>query len=77
MDGNNEFLENFERNKNLKKLPSMQRIKHTSHMFSQKPKDNKFLGKSFHRAIDKLFPLFLTLMSIHEFLERREKSLFG
>ena len=27
MDGNNEFFENFERNKYLKKLPSMQRVK--------------------------------------------------
>ena len=27
MGGNNEFLENFERNKYLKKLPSMQRVK--------------------------------------------------
>ena len=27
MGGNNEFFENFERNKYLKKLPSMQRIK--------------------------------------------------
>ena len=27
MGGNNEFFENFERNKNLKKLPSMQRVK--------------------------------------------------
>ena len=27
MGGNNEFFENFERNKYLKKLPSMQRVK--------------------------------------------------
>ena len=27
MGGNNEFFENFERNKFLKKLPSMQRVK--------------------------------------------------
>ena len=27
MDGNNEFFENFERNKYLKNLPSMQRVK--------------------------------------------------
>ena len=27
MGGNNEFVGNFERNKNLKKLPSMQRVK--------------------------------------------------
>ena len=27
MGGNNEFVENFERNKYLKKLPSMQRVK--------------------------------------------------
>ena len=27
MGGNNEFLENFERNKYLKKLPSMQKVK--------------------------------------------------
>ena len=26
MDGNNDFFENFERNKYLKKLPSMQRV---------------------------------------------------
>ena len=26
MGGNNEFFENFERNKYLKKLPSMQRV---------------------------------------------------
>ena len=29
MGGNNEFFENFERNKYLKKLPSMQRVKLT------------------------------------------------
>ena len=29
MDGNNEFFENFERNKYLKKLPSMQRVNKT------------------------------------------------
>ena len=28
MGGNNEFFENFERNKYLKKLPSMQRVKY-------------------------------------------------
>ena len=27
MGGNNEYFENFERNKYLKKLPSMQRVK--------------------------------------------------
>ena len=27
MDGNNKFFENFERNKYLKKLPSLQRVK--------------------------------------------------
>ena len=27
MGGNNDFFENFERNKYLKKLPSMQRVK--------------------------------------------------
>ena len=27
MDGNNEIFENFKRNKYLKKLPSMQRVK--------------------------------------------------
>ena len=30
MGGNNEFFENFERNKYLKKLPSMQRVKELS-----------------------------------------------
>ena len=30
MDGNNEFFENFERNKYLKELPSMQRVKQFS-----------------------------------------------
>ena len=29
MGGNNEFFENFERNKYLKKLPSMQRVKNS------------------------------------------------
>ena len=30
MGGNNEFFENFERNKYLKKLPSMQRVNRLS-----------------------------------------------
>ena len=30
MGGNNEFFGNFERNKYLKKLPSMQRVNYTS-----------------------------------------------
>ena len=30
MGGNNEFFENFERNKYLKKLPSMQRVKNAN-----------------------------------------------
>ena len=32
MGGNNEFFENFVRNKYLKKLPSMQRVKFQVHM---------------------------------------------
>ena len=32
MGGNNEFFENFERNKYLKKLPSMQRVKSHSNV---------------------------------------------
>jgi len=34
MVGNNEFFENFERNKYLKKLPSMQRVKISIEMLS-------------------------------------------
>ena len=33
MGGNNEFFENFERNKYLKKLPSMQRVKVTNMVY--------------------------------------------
>ena len=33
MGGSNEFFENFERNKYLKKIPSMQRVKRSSACF--------------------------------------------
>ena len=35
MGGNNEFFENSERNKYLKKLPSMQKVKQSLHHFEQ------------------------------------------
>ena len=35
MGGNNEFFENFERNKYLKKLPSMQRVKKEENRINQ------------------------------------------
>jgi len=36
MDGNNECFEKFERNKYLKKLPSMQRVKKVGFKIAQK-----------------------------------------
>ena len=38
MDGNNEFVENFERNKYLKKLPSMQRVKTAQEYIADLPR---------------------------------------
>ena len=48
MGGNNEFFENFERNKYLKKLPSMQRVKTSNKLVQHVISDfasfiNKFL----------------------------------
>ena len=41
MGGNNEFFENFERNKYLKKLPSMQRDKINKRTM-RKPEPNSY-----------------------------------
>ena len=46
MGGNNEFFENFERNKYLKKIPSMQRVKCS--------KPNQEGGKSDRSSLVKL-----------------------
>ena len=43
MVGNNEFFENFERNKYLKKLPSMQRVD-ALQMGAEKAPKNAFLN---------------------------------
>ena len=42
MGGNNEFFEKFERNKYLKRLPSMQRVNCTKVLLHQHPKCNGF-----------------------------------
>ena len=41
MGGNNGFFENFERNKHLKKLPSMQRVKKRVELFAD-PMEDQF-----------------------------------
>ena len=52
MGGNNEFFENFERNKYLKTLPSMQKVKHSPLTHSlQKPLNQMQMTKLMFQKI--------------------------